>query len=207
SRAAVTAYIPPDSAAARIGDVRVQALASYATPNFFATLGTSLERGRSFDLHADPTDASQPAAVISYDFWQSRFGGDMGALGKAIEVTNQRYTIVGIAARGFSGVDLDRADIWIPVATYPWQMYKQPWYMNWRGQHELIVLTRSARETGAATIASIATTAYRRGQLSNGDPLADTAATVFAGPLLASLAPTSTLASPRAIILRLIGAA
>src|SRR5262249_47080395 len=77
SRAAVTAYMPPDSAAARIGDVRVQVLASYVTPNFFATLGTPLERGRSFDLHADPTDASQPSAVISYDFWRSQFGGDI----------------------------------------------------------------------------------------------------------------------------------
>jgi putative ABC transport system permease protein len=207
SRAAVTAYMPPDSAAARIGDVRVQVLASYVTPNFFATLGTPLERGRSFDAHADPTDASQPTAVISYDFWQSQFGGDIGVLGKAIDVTNQRYTIIGIAARGFSGVDLNRADIWMPAATYPWQILKQPWYASWRGQHELIVLTRSARETGAATVASIATTAYRRGQLSNGDPLADTAATVLAGPLLASLAPTITLSPPTAIILRLIGAA
>src|SRR5689334_5072534 len=65
SRAAVTAYIPPDSAAARIGDVRGPVLASYVTPNFFATLGTPLARGRSFEPHADPTDASQPTAVIS----------------------------------------------------------------------------------------------------------------------------------------------
>jgi putative ABC transport system permease protein len=207
SRAAVTAYIPPDSAAARIGDVRVQVLASYVTPNFFVTLGTALERGRSFDAHADPTDASQPTAVISYDFWQSHFGGNVGVLGNTIEVTNQRYTIIGIAARGFSGVDLNRADIWMPAATRPWQILRQPWYTNWRGQYELVVLTRAARETGGATVASIATTAYRRAQLSNGDPLADTAATILAGPLLESLAPTITLSPPTAIILRLIGAA
>src|SRR5579885_1429274 len=206
SRAAVTAYTASDSAAADVGTEHFQVIASYVTPNFLSVLGVPLARGRGFDPHADPTDASQPAAVLSYAFWQSRFGGSPDVLGKSIDVTKQRYTIVGVTAKGFSGADLDRTDVWLPVATYPWQVLRQPWYMNWRGQQELVVLARLARGTDPAIVAPIATAAYRRGQLASVSP-PDTSAMVLSGPLLEMLGPSSDASAPAAITTRLIGAA
>src|SRR5215208_6887929 len=53
------------------------------TDNFFSLLGVAPERGRSFQ--PDDGRAGAPrVAVISHDFWQTRFGGDVNLVGKTL---------------------------------------------------------------------------------------------------------------------------
>ncbi|MBN2183579.1 MAG: ABC transporter permease [Sedimentisphaerales bacterium] len=79
--------------------------------NFFSLLGVSACMGRTF-TQADE-QPKEPVAVISYDFWKSRFGQDKEALGSTVVLQDKVYTIIGVLPPGFSYPDtIDDAQIW-----------------------------------------------------------------------------------------------
>jgi putative ABC transport system permease protein len=79
---------------------------------FFSTLGIQPLRGRDFLPEEDRPGAS-PAAILSYGFWQRRFGANPGILGKQITLNNQSFTIVGITPPDFQyGLE---ADVTVPI--------------------------------------------------------------------------------------------
>jgi predicted permease len=86
------------------------------SPSFFPLLGVRPYRGRFFTDDESGIARATPLAVISYDFWQSRFGARIDAIGRVIELGTQPFTIVGIAPPGFTGIDTRSIDIWIPIA-------------------------------------------------------------------------------------------
>ena len=82
---------------------------------FWETLGVNPEIGRFIDdSEAHPVTGAR-VAVLGHPFWQSRFGGDSGIVGQTLEVKGQPYTIVGVAPRGFRGVELQDVDLWLPL--------------------------------------------------------------------------------------------
>lgn len=47
-------------------------------------------------------DLSSPlVTMLSYDYWQNRFGGDPGVIGRTIRIDNVSVEIVGVMPRGF----------------------------------------------------------------------------------------------------------
>jgi putative ABC transport system permease protein len=86
--------------------------------NFFDVLGVRMAVGRAFtpvnDVEADP----ERSVVLSYAYWQRRFGGDPSIVGKPVIVfRGMPFTVVGVAARGFTGIEPDHdTDAWWPVA-------------------------------------------------------------------------------------------
>ncbi|MEX2284952.1 MAG: ADOP family duplicated permease [Gemmatimonadota bacterium] len=89
--------------------------ADWVTPNFFRVLGVRVAAGRDFD-DADLRFGEAPGSVIiSWNFWQREFAGDRTAIGKTVRVRGQPMTIVGVAPRAFRGIDVDAADIWVPL--------------------------------------------------------------------------------------------
>jgi predicted permease len=87
--------------------------ACYMTSNGFHFFGVPAALGRGLQ----PSDAvgsqePQPVAVLGYAFWQRRYQGDPGVIGKTIELARKPYTIVGVAARRFTWND---ADIYLPM--------------------------------------------------------------------------------------------
>jgi putative ABC transport system permease protein len=62
-------------------------------------------------------------AVISYDLWQRRFGGDTGVLGRGIELNGEGYRVTGVMPRGFAlPTDYqspEPTEIWIPLRIDP----------------------------------------------------------------------------------------
>ena len=54
------------------------------TGNYFDILGVGAVRGRTFLPEEDRTPLSHPVAVLSYDSWQRRFGGDPAIVGQQI---------------------------------------------------------------------------------------------------------------------------
>ena len=59
-------------------------------------------------------------AVISYAFWQRRFGGAADVVGRSLTIRRVPFTIVGITERGFFGPDVGRSyDVAIPIGTEP----------------------------------------------------------------------------------------
>src|SRR5919112_2202643 len=86
----------------------------------FDVLGVSAVLGRTFvpgdDARGGGVDG--PVAVISYGFWQRRYGGAATAIGATLLVDRVPFTIVGVTPPGFFGPDVGRAfDVAIPVGT------------------------------------------------------------------------------------------
>ncbi len=68
------------------------------TRGFFRLLGAEPRLGRLFR----PGDAAgEPVAVLSWDYWERRFGGDAGAVGRTILVDGRPMQIVGILPQNF----------------------------------------------------------------------------------------------------------
>jgi ABC-type antimicrobial peptide transport system permease subunit len=86
------------------------------SPGFFPLLGVRPYRGRFFQEDEAGEVNPQQLAVIGYGFWQRRFGGRDDAIGQSLDLGTDRYTIVGVAPKGFTGVELSDIDVWIPIA-------------------------------------------------------------------------------------------
>jgi putative ABC transport system permease protein len=68
--------------------------------NFFTVLGSQAAFGRTFSSH-DTTAQSGRMVVLSYAFWQTRFGGDPALIGQSITLNAIRFTVVGVTAPDF----------------------------------------------------------------------------------------------------------
>ena len=77
--------------------------------NYFTMLGAGIYRGRPLE----PGDTA--AIVLSYDVWQSKFGGDPAMIGRKVYLRGQPFEVVGIAARGFVGLESLPIGFWIPM--------------------------------------------------------------------------------------------
>ncbi|MGH9967006.1 MAG: ABC transporter permease [Pyrinomonadaceae bacterium] len=58
-------------------------------------------------------------AVLSYGFWQRRFGSDASVIGTSITLNRQHFTVLGVAAKDFQGAEMTVPDVWIPVTMQP----------------------------------------------------------------------------------------
>ena len=88
--------------------------------NYFTGLGLAPAAGRF--LRADEVEkpGTAPVAVISYDYWQTRFGGSAAALGQTIRVNGIDLSIVGVTPRGFKGTVMRLVfDFWLPATLAP----------------------------------------------------------------------------------------
>jgi putative ABC transport system permease protein len=85
--------------------------------DFFGVLRTPFALGRGFTRDEDSQISASHVAVLSHGFWQRRFNGDSAVLGKSIVVNGTPLTIVGVAARGFNGPELETPkSVWVPRA-------------------------------------------------------------------------------------------
>jgi predicted permease len=84
--------------------------------NYFEVLGVRPEIGRVFYAADDRTPGAHPVVVLSHGFWSRRFGADPSVLNGTLVVNGQPLTIVGVAARGFNGVQVgSNADVMVPL--------------------------------------------------------------------------------------------
>jgi putative ABC transport system permease protein len=91
-----------------------------ATTNLFAVLGARVAAGRDF-VEADGVWQPQPRgtqaprlpriAILSHGFWQRRYGGDAGVVGRSIDLGGGRADVVGVLAPGFELLFPPRAGI------------------------------------------------------------------------------------------------
>jgi putative ABC transport system permease protein len=91
------------------------------TANFFTLLGLRPALGRLLVPGDDQGALAHPYIVLDYDFWQSHFGGNPHVVGDTIRLNDHPVTIIGVAPRGFHGVDaMLRVDGFTPLnQTWP----------------------------------------------------------------------------------------
>src|SRR5258708_6886966 len=205
-RVVVGAYTVPDTEA--VDRTGAHGLVAHATSSLLPVLGVVPQRGRFFGPDEDRMGVGTPVAVIGDAFWRSRYGADSSIVGQPIDVELQRYTIIGVGPKDFSGADLTRTDVWLPVSTLSNAVLAGvPWYEHWRAAFFVHVVARLP-ENGTATqpwLTSLATTVIRRGEAANVSPGADTTQTILAAPILESLGPSITPSVQNAITVRLLG--
>jgi predicted permease len=91
--------------------------AQLVSGTFFQVLGVNAQLGRVLTDDDDQKVGAHPVAVISNEWWQKRFNGDPGVVGKTIAVDDTTYSIIGVAPKGFFGTTVGQApDIWVPLA-------------------------------------------------------------------------------------------
>ena len=88
--------------------------------NYYAALGVPALVGRTITDEDDRATAP-PVAVLSYRYWQRRFGGDPRVVGRQISLNNVSFTVVGITPQGFDGTMQvgSSPDVSIPIASEP----------------------------------------------------------------------------------------
>jgi predicted permease len=83
-------------------------MAEVVSGNYFSLLGAPALVGRNFSAEVE-RGGWVAEAVLSYEFWQRRFGGDRAVLGKSIRLNGYLFTIVGISPATFSGISIGEA--------------------------------------------------------------------------------------------------
>jgi predicted permease len=93
---------------------------SFVTPNYFSELGTPAAYGRLFDPSTEAAADAAPVVVLSYGFWQRRFGSDPSVVGRTIHLSRKRVTILGVTPYAFASLGGQHPDLWLPMAQQPY---------------------------------------------------------------------------------------
>jgi predicted permease len=88
--------------------------------NYFDALGLRPAAGRFLQASEAAQPGAEPVAVISYDYWQTRFDRDPAVVGQTLRVNGQPLTIVGVGPERFQGTTLGlQYSLWVPATMAP----------------------------------------------------------------------------------------
>jgi len=114
----------PEAIAASPDAEREPVAGARVSPALFDVLGVSPAVGRAF-TRAEAVPGGPQVAMISYDLWQRKFGGDRSIIGKPIYLGDVPFTLTGVMPPGFAfprGAELpapfqfgSRTDVWTPL--------------------------------------------------------------------------------------------
>ena len=91
----------------------------YASGSYFEVLGVPALIGRTFTRAEDRRGcgAGEVPVVLSYGFWQSRYGG-AEVLGQSLKLDGRRFVIIGVTPPAFFGLDVGRSfDVAVPICS------------------------------------------------------------------------------------------
>ncbi len=85
-------------------------------------------------FHPDDDDAgANPVVVLSYGYWQRRFGANPALVNGTLMLNGSPYTVVGIMPPGFTGTKIGHAtDLWVPLSMQPRFMRKESFLADGR---------------------------------------------------------------------------
>src|SRR3984885_2685920 len=84
------------------------------TDNFFSVFGVKPILGRTY-LAGEDQPGRDDIAVLSYEVWQTQFGGQANAVGKVVRLDGMPYTVIGGMPAGFRFPLSARNAIYIPL--------------------------------------------------------------------------------------------
>ena len=89
----------------------------FVSGDYFNTLGVHPAMGRLLTTN-DDFRGCPGTAVLSYGFWQNRYGGDANVVSSVVRLDDHPFQIVGVSAPGFFGVDAaDKFDVAVPLCS------------------------------------------------------------------------------------------
>src|SRR6185437_5458459 len=86
------------------------------TADMLPLLGVQPILGRGF-LPEENQDGKDHEVVLSYGFWQQRFGGSRDVIGRIVSFDGEDYTVIGVMPRSFRFAPFwdTKAAVWIPL--------------------------------------------------------------------------------------------
>ncbi|HSC26058.1 MAG TPA: ABC transporter permease [Vicinamibacterales bacterium] len=133
---------------------RIQA--RLVTASYFPLLGVEPEVGRFFTADESEKEGAR-MAVLSHAFWRRRFGADPEVIGRVMSFGSNRYTVVGVAPRYFTGSAVARVDVFLPLEAASDEVVEGPWRtgrnLRWMGA----IVRLPAGASGGAVTAEITT--------------------------------------------------
>ena len=98
----------------------VSVTGAVVTANYFTLLRLTPRAGRFFSVDEDRVPGRDPVAILSYDFWRTRFAEDPRVVGTTVRINGTAFTVIGIAPEHFHGIvaGLEPNAIWIPTAMF-----------------------------------------------------------------------------------------
>jgi len=136
--------------------------ATLATWGFFPLLGVHPVLGRFYSEEDDRAEA-ESTVVLGYEFWKRAYGADPGVLGRTLVVSGHPFTIVGVAPEGFTGVDLQPVDLWLPLVNAG-VVLNGPQWRDSRGWYWMSAVARLAPGVDPARAAEEATALHLNGR-------------------------------------------
>jgi predicted permease len=92
---------------------------AWVSGGYFSTLGVRPAAGRLV-APADDYRGCPPVAVVGHAFWRSAYGGSPDAVGRTLSLNGHPFEVIGVAAAGFSGVQVGRAaEVYVPLCAMP----------------------------------------------------------------------------------------
>ena len=94
-----------------------EVLVGDATASLFPTLGARPVLGRFFTEAEDSPPTGSAVAVLGHELWRTAFAGDPRVLGRTVTIAGRDFEVIGVAPPGFTGIELQRVDVLIPMTT------------------------------------------------------------------------------------------
>jgi predicted permease len=155
----VAAYTHPTHSVLGSGLDATELRVMGTTASYFGVLGVRPGFGRFYSADEVGEVRGENVAVLSHGLWRSRFGGDESILGREVVIDNVPYTVIGVAPRGFHGLDLEPVHAWIPISATAQAVGTAEWatvrWLNW-----VRIVGRLAPDASPAVAAAQATSAY-----------------------------------------------
>ena len=111
----LVAYMPTPVHMSIRGQTPQRTWIEIVSPNYFALADVSPAFGEF--PRPDPNDrrGGEPMLVLSYRYWQRRFGGNPAIVGQPITLNGKTFTVIGIAPASFTGLSWAMAvSAWVP---------------------------------------------------------------------------------------------
>jgi putative ABC transport system permease protein len=90
--------------------------ATRVSASAFKLVGQGPTIGRDF-APSDEIPGAAPVAILSYGFWERRYGKDPGILGHTVRMNGAPTTVIGVMPNGFTFPQ--RQDLWVPLVRTP----------------------------------------------------------------------------------------
>ncbi len=91
---------------------------SFVTGQTLDVLGVRAVHGRTI-APSDDIANGPLVAVLSHDYWRTRFGGDPSVIGRTFRANGRPLTVVGVLEKGFRGISLSaNTALYLPTGTY-----------------------------------------------------------------------------------------
>ncbi len=88
---------------------------------YFQVLGVGAAMGRTITPDDDDVPLAHPVVMLSYRYWQTRFAGDPSVLNGIMVINGHNFTVIGVAAREFDGIEPGSVTgLFVPVTMKTW---------------------------------------------------------------------------------------